>query len=114
MCKYVLYVCQQIPLVEGYSTLITQLQLDEVIDCSGASPTKMIRNLLMVYFPPQTLAKSSCFGGRKFPALDKQIIGACLSESLLSCSKPSLILHFYPLYRICHEETPNNTKIHFS
>ena len=61
---------------------ITAAQLDESLDISGNSPTKLIRNLLMVYFSPQVLANSSAFGNRKFPALDKGILAACLSESL--------------------------------
>ena len=54
--------------------------MDEAVDMSGSSPTKLIRNILMVFFSPQTLANSSAFGTRKFQALDKPILRACLSK----------------------------------
>jgi hypothetical protein len=67
-------------LVPGYSALVSQPQLDEVVDCSGKSPTKLIRMLMMVFFKPDVLAASSCFGSRKFPQLDEDIVLACLSK----------------------------------
>ena len=84
---------KQLPPVPGYKVLISQPLKDEVIDCSSNSPTKLIRLLMNVYFTPDVLAVSSCFGSRKFQCLDKEIILACLSES------PPLILdsfiHFH-------------------
>ena len=80
---YIFNFCGQFPLLPGYGVMISQPQLDELMDCSGGSPTKMIRNLMMVYFKPSTLAQSSCFGSRKYPALDKFVISACLSKCLI-------------------------------
>jgi hypothetical protein len=34
--------------------------------------------LMMVFFKPDVLAASSCFGSRKFPQLDEDIVLACL------------------------------------
>ena len=59
---------------------ISRPQKDEVLDCSGNSPTKLIRLLLNVYFKLDVLAASSCFESRKFKALDKDVILACLSK----------------------------------
>jgi len=39
-----------------------------------------MRNLMMVFFTPSVMAASSCFGNKKHPALNRDIMGACLSE----------------------------------
>ena len=72
---------KQVELVEGYGVYLTQKQYDEAIDQSGGSPTRMIRNLITVFFKPTTLAQSSCLGKRgRHPALNQDIVGACLSK----------------------------------
>ena len=65
--------------MEGYGVYLTQRQLDEAVDNSGNSPTKLVRNLMNVFFKPKVLAASSAFGLRKHPSLDK-IISACICK----------------------------------
>ena len=86
----------QFPLVPGYTVYVTQPQVDEVVDSSGGSATKMMQNPLMVFFTPNVLAKSSCFGSRKFPGLQKDIVTACLSKYL--CNSQCRLLLFYKIY----------------
>lgn len=71
---------KQVELVEGYGVYLTRRQLDEAVDQSAGSPTKLIRNLLMIFFTPSVLAKSSCFGTGTFPKLNSDIIGACFRK----------------------------------
>lgn len=72
---------QQVELVEGYGVYLSKRQLEEAVDQSCNSATRLIRNLLMVFFSPSVLASSSCLGTRKYPALNKDITGACFRES---------------------------------
>lgn len=65
-----------VQLVEGYGVYIVKRQLDEAIARSCDIPTRLLRNLLMVFFTPTVLGQSSCFGTRKFSALNADIIGA--------------------------------------
>ena len=76
-------ICQplQVELVEGYGVYLTKRQLDEAVDQSCNSASRLVRNLLMVFFTPSVLATSSCRGTRRFPALNKDITGACFRES---------------------------------
>ena len=67
--------------MEGYGIELSQRQLDESIAGSANSPTKLIRNLLSVFFKRETLAASSAYGGRTNPALDRDIIAACIRKS---------------------------------
>ena len=69
-----------IDLVPGYGVTLTQRQLDEVLGCSGTLPTKLVRNLIYVFFIREQLANSSCYGSRNITALDKEILSACFSE----------------------------------
>lgn len=69
-----------IELVKGYGVYITQRQLDEAEAQSSGVATRLLRNLLMVFFTPSVLGSSSCLGNRKFPALNQDIIGACFSK----------------------------------
>ena len=66
--------------MEGYGVYLTVRQLDEAEDQSSNCPTHLIRNLMMIFFTPTTLAASSCLGKRNYPALNKDIMGACLSK----------------------------------
>ena len=70
----------KLELVPGYGVMITQRQLDEAIGESNGSPTRLIRNLMSVFFTREELAHSSCYGSRFNAALDKDIIMACISE----------------------------------
>lgn len=64
----------------GYGAKLTQRQLDEAIDSSGNIATRLMRNLLSIFFSKDVLARSSAYGGRLNVALDKNILGACLSK----------------------------------
>ena len=70
----------QIELVEGYGVYLSKRQLDEAVDQSNDSPTKLIRNLVSVFFTPSVMASSSCGGTRKFSALNKDIVAACIRK----------------------------------
>ena len=71
---------------------LTRRQLDEAVDQSCGSPTKLIRNLLMAFFSPSTLAASSCYGTRRYPALNKDIIGACFRKYMFTFMSYMLFL----------------------
>ncbi len=60
--------------------MLEQVQLDEVESSSNGLPTRLIRNLLSVFFSREELANSSCYGTGMYNALDKDIILACLSK----------------------------------
>ena len=64
---------------------IGQRQLHEAEDSSRGSPTRLMRNLIGVFFTKEVLASSSAYGGRKNKALDQDIMGACLSKYLYDC-----------------------------
>ena len=70
-------------LVVGHGMILTQKQLDEAEGESGGSPTRLIRNLMSVFFTREELARSSCYGSRANAALDKDIVSACISKYLL-------------------------------
>lgn len=72
-----------VELVPGYGVRLSQRQLDEAVDNSSGSGTKLIRNLMSIFFSRETLASSSALGGRQNPALDQDIVGACLSKYAL-------------------------------
>ena len=69
-----------VELVPGYGVVLSQRQLDEVIDNSGNSPTRLIRNLMSSFFTREVLASLSALGGRMNKALDNDVIAACLSK----------------------------------
>ena len=55
--------------------------LDDAVDSSRRSPTRLIRNLIAALFPTDVLAKSNaCGGGTKHQALDKDVTAACTSK----------------------------------
>ena len=56
--------------------------LHEAEDSSRGSPTRLMRNLIGVFFTKEVLASSSAYGGRKNKALDQDIMGGCLSKYL--------------------------------
>ena len=59
---------------------LTQKQLDMAVDGSKNSATRLIRNLMSVFFSPETLATSSACGTRKHTALDADIVQACIRK----------------------------------
>ena len=69
-----------IELVPGYGVYLTQKQLDAAVDASKGSPTKLIRNLMGVFFTPDVLAVSSAQGTRNNRALDSDIVQACIHK----------------------------------
>ena len=77
-----MYVLQRqlVELVPGYGVQLSQRQLDEALDSSNHSPTRLVRNLLSVFFTKDVLASSSAYGGRKNVALDGDTLAACLSK----------------------------------
>ena len=66
---------KKVELVSGYGVFIAQKQLDQAVFGSKTA-TKLVRNLLEVYFSRETLAVSSAFGNRKNKALDRDIMDA--------------------------------------
>ena len=74
---------QQVEIAEGYGVYLFKRQLDKAVDQSCNSPTRLMRNLLIAFFTPSVLAASSCLGTHKFPALNKDIIGACFSKLII-------------------------------
>ena len=79
-----------IELVAGYGVFLTQKQLDMAVDGAKNSPTRLIRNLMSVFFTPETLATSSACGTRKHKALDGDIVQACIRK----CIHNYAIAHF--------------------
>ena len=73
----------KLELVPGYGVMITQRQLDEAEGESNGSPTRLIRNLMSVFFSREELARSSCYGSRLNAALVKDILLACISELII-------------------------------
>ena len=67
-------------LVEGYGVFCSQRQLDAAIDGAGASPTKLMRNLLSIFFAPHILAVSSARGTKNNSALDQDILDSCIRK----------------------------------
>ena len=59
--------------------MLTQRQLDEAVSECNGSPTRLIRNLISVFFTREELAQSSCYGSRQNHPLDKDILSACFS-----------------------------------
>jgi hypothetical protein len=60
---------------------IASKQLD-IIKSNSNSATKLLRNLLVAFFTPQTLASSSVLGSRKTQPLDKCILNACFRKCI--------------------------------
>ena len=52
-------------LVHGYGVYVTVKQLDQVINESQGSQTKIIQNLMTTFFTPSVLAKCSYFGRKE-------------------------------------------------
>lgn len=73
---------KSVELVEGYGILILQKQLDAALAEAGPSPTKLIRNLTGAFFKPEVLSMSTAMGTRVRPALDKDIVSACIRKSV--------------------------------
>ena len=66
--------------MEGYGITISKMKLDAAVDGSHSQPSKLVRKLIAAFFTPETLAKSSARGSRKYEALDQDILAAIISE----------------------------------
>ena len=83
-----------VELVPGYGVVLSQRQVDEALDNSNNSPTRLIRHLVSAFFTKEVLATSSALGGRRNSALDKDIVAACLRELIIIIDMASeLIFH---------------------
>ena len=84
-----------IELVEGYGVFITRRALDDAVDSCRQTATRLMRNLVGVFFWDDILSRSNaCGGGKKdHIALDQDVLGACYSE--LSYCKYCGYLLFY-------------------
>ena len=56
---------KSIELVEGYGVVLTKRQLDCAVDCAGSSLTKLMRNILSVFFSADILVQSSALGEKE-------------------------------------------------
>jgi len=74
LCKYNCIV-KKIELMKGYRSRVylTVRQLDEAKDQSCNSLTRLIRNLMMVFFTPTSLVSEK----KNYPALSNYIIETC-------------------------------------
>lgn len=63
----------------GYGVFLTRRQLDECVDGARKSATRLMQNLLSVFFTPDQFARSSAMGTRLHPWLDQDILSACMS-----------------------------------
>ncbi len=88
---------RRIEIIKGYGVYLTQRQLDEALDQSCSSPTRLVRNLMSCFFLPTLMAKSSYFGTRRFPKLNEDIVGACFSKSWL--------YEICMIIKLCHMRT---------
>ena len=93
---------QQVELVEGYGVYLTKWQLDEAVDQSCNSASRLMRTLLMVFFTPPVLASSRCLGTRKFPAPNEDITGACFSKYCVKTNQD--ILHVRAHRCMCYAQ----------
>ena len=66
---------------------LTQRQLDAAVNSANGSPTRLIRNLVSIFFEPDVLVVSSAMGTQKHPALDSEIVEACIRKSISDLSK---------------------------
>jgi len=71
-----------IELVPGHGICLTKRQLDAA-HMNAPTPSRLIRNLMGVFFTPETLAISSACGNRVNPALDKDIVETCICKQLI-------------------------------
>ena len=71
---------KHVELVRGYGVFLSQRQLDAAVDASKDSPTRLIRNLMHVFFAPDVLAVSSACATRKHKGLDADIVQACIRK----------------------------------
>ena len=81
-CLVYLQEQQKIEIVEGYGVYCTKLQLENAVT-SATNPTKLIRNLLGIFFSKDELAESTALGTRgSRKALDQTVLPACMRKSL--------------------------------
>ncbi len=81
-----------VELVSGYDILISKRQPDEVLDSSANSRTRLLRNLLQVFFSKEVLA---AIGERRHKALVQDILTTCLSKPLYIMYAIFIINYYY-------------------
>ena len=81
---------QKVELIPGYGVLLTPRQLDDGEAKSNGTPTRLIRNLISIFFSRDILARSSCYGSRNNNALDPDILSACISKCIMC-----IVTHYY-------------------
>ena len=71
----------KIELVDGYGIYITRRVLDDAVDSCQSSPTRLIRNVICIFFSnDSSLSLMPCGKGRNsYTALDQDILAACYS-----------------------------------
>lgn len=85
---------KQIELVNDYGVYCTQMQLDEAV-ASAKTPTKLVRNLISIFYTPEQLAVCTAYGKRgQHQALDQRILSSCIRKLLNTCTLCST--HFFP------------------
>ena len=73
---------QMVEVVEGYGVTCTKLQLEEALT-AGVTPTKLARNLLVIFHTPEQLSQLSACGKRgKFKAIDPTILSTITGTSI--------------------------------
>ena len=66
-------------LVPGHGVKLTKRQLDAA-NMNAPNASRLIRNLMGVFFNPQILAVSSACGSRVNVALDQDIVETCICK----------------------------------
>ena len=67
----------KIELCEGYGIFVTKRALDDAVDSSRNSSTRLIQNLMNIFFSEDDLSISNaCGGGNKPTGLDPDILAA--------------------------------------
>ena len=65
-------------LVNGYGIYVAKKALEDAVDSSRKNPTRLVRNLVSIFFTEEELSKSNACGrGNKHIPLDPDILGAC-------------------------------------
>ena len=95
---------QEVELVHGYEVYLTRRQLDECVDGAGTSSTRLMRNLLSVFFTPDQLAMSSAMGTRRHVGLDQDILSACIREYCPALATERTHAYIYFNCRICSKQ----------
>ena len=91
----------KIELVEGCGIFVTKRALDDAVDSSQNSGTRLIHTLISIFFSEDKLSRSNaCGGGKKHTALDPDILAACYRKLLKTVF--NLLYNLDHFYRICY------------